>query len=105
MIIRSKTFRQWFNANLKDYAYDIASHGANSGFPGITYYRDTCKLYDKFKDEIWEMLIDDARDFGYSNPFELVATFRRSDVNSVTEVENLLVWYAAERVAREISDW
>jgi hypothetical protein len=31
----------WFNTNLKSYAADIASHGADCGFPWITYTQDT----------------------------------------------------------------
>ena len=99
MIIRSRTFKQWMDANLKDYYKDIAGHGCSAGFPGLTYYTDTMKLYGKFKDEIFEMLADDAEDQGVTIP-ELIASFNGAkDVWDSGTFENLLVWYAAERIA------
>jgi len=104
MIIRSKTFQQWINANLKDYFEDIASHGCAAGFPGLTYYTDTMTLYAKFKDDIFEMLAEDAEDQGVTIP-ELIASFNGADVYDAGTFENLLVWYAAERIARNAVDW
>ena len=99
MIIRSRTFKQWMNANLKDYYEDIAGHGCSAGFPGLTYYTDTAKLYEKFKDDIFEMLADDADCEGVTIP-ELIALFNGAkDVYDSGTFENLLVWYAAERIA------
>jgi len=105
MIIRAKTFRQWFNANLKDYAEDIANHGADQGYPGITYYHDTGKLYRRFKDEIWAQAGDDAEGLGLPNVVAFVATFGRADdCWTATGFENLMVWYMAEVVAREMAE-
>ena len=101
MIIRSKTFENWMKANLKDYMQDLATHGAAAGFPGLTYYTDTAKLYAKFKDEIWDVLVQDAEDMGYSNVWELIASFGGSDIGNATQMENLLVWYMAERIAQD----
>ena len=98
MIIRSRTFKQWMNANLKDYYKDIAGHGCSAGFPGLTYYTDTAKLYGKFKDDIFSMLDEDAEDQGVTIP-ELIASFNGADVWDCGTFENLLVWYAAERIA------
>lgn len=104
MIIRAKTFKAWFKTNLKDYAEDIANHGADCGYPGITYYTDTCALYNKFKDEIWEALINDAESYG-QNVFKMIAGFSGAkNVSDVTTFENLMTWYMAERTAREITD-
>lgn len=105
MIIRSKTFKAWMDANLKDYYQDIASHGCSAGFPWLTYYTDTAKLYSKFKSEIFEMLRDDAKDQGMTVP-ELIASFNGAkDVWNDTTFENLLVWYAAERIAGDDCNW
>lgn len=105
MIIRAKTFEGWMKANLKDYLPDIASHGADSGYPGITYYADTVHLYDKFSDEIWDMANVDAEEFGYRTTLEFIASFNiaRCVVDDDT-FKNLMVWYAAERIARELTD-
>lgn len=48
MNIRAKNFRHWFGANLREYARDIANHGADAGYPHITYTSDTVKVFDKF---------------------------------------------------------
>lgn len=105
MQIRAKTFKSWMMANLKESLPDIANHGADSGFPGITYYSDTVALYDKFEDEIWEALNEDAEDLGNSNPIELIATFNGAkNVSDATTFKNLLTWYMAERIAREYTD-
>jgi hypothetical protein len=89
-------------ANLKDDLQDIANHGADAGYSGITYYRDTVHLYERFEDEIFEALTDDTEQFGADNVPAFIATFRRADdCDSPTGFKNLLVWYYVERVARE----
>ena len=48
MIIRAKNFAAWMKRNLsKGQLKDLAAHGADAGWPGLTYYKDTCKLYEK----------------------------------------------------------
>ena len=99
------TFNEWFDENLSEYASDIASHGADSGFPCITYTSDTVEIYDEFEGEIYDALNEDAESFGYESPEELIATYHREDMLSWPEGrKNLLVWYACERRAREIED-
>lgn len=105
MIIRAKTFEAWMKRNLdRGQLRDLSEHGAQSGWPGLTYYTDTCKLYARFKDEIWEWLLEDAESFGQT-VFQLIDSFGGSkDVGSCHQFENLVVWYAAERVARAVTD-
>ncbi len=104
MIIRSKTFKAWMLANLKEEMPDIVNHGCAAGFPGLSYYADTGKLYDKFEDEIWDALWDDAEMYGNNIP-ELIGTFGGAkDVGSHVQFKNLLTWYMAERIAREVTD-
>ena len=104
MKIRAKTFKAWMQANFDaSQLEDIASHGANAGWAGLTYYTDTCKLYNHFKDEVWEMLLEDAEGMG-ENVFQMMAGFGGAkDVGSCQQFENLMTWYAAERVAREVT--
>lgn len=81
---------------------DLARHGAEGGFPGLTYYSDTSKLYDAHEDEIWEALSNDAEEMGSDSPLSLIASFGgASNVYNDSQFRNLLVWYMAERVARE----
>lgn len=105
MIIRAKTFRQWFIANLSDSAKDIANNGADCGFFGLTYTADTVKLFDRFDHEIWDMAYEDTESMGSANVAEFIAGFGRSDMlENVDSFKNLMVWYAAERIARELTD-
>jgi hypothetical protein len=105
MIIRAKTFPRWMRANFDASALQgIARHGAGAGWYGLIYPTDCCKLYARFKDEIWEMLRDDACYFGQS-PLELIASFRSpSPVQSAQDFETLLAHYAAERTAYHLTE-
>jgi hypothetical protein len=97
-----KTFRAWFKANLADSARDIAGHGADGGFPGITYTRDCVKLFDRYGDEIWAMAVEQAEDMG-ENVGTMIAGFRRKDMlDSLDSFKNLMVWFACEELAREL---
>lgn len=104
MKVRAKTFEDWMKANFtKQDLRDIVRHGVNSGFSCLTYYNDTVKLYDKFSDEIWDALYDDAQYTRYNNILQfIVECFRDSDVASDAQFKNMLVWYMAERTARDI---
>jgi hypothetical protein len=105
MIIRSKTFKAWFNANLKEYASDIANHGADAGYPYISYTSDTVTIYNHFESEIWDMLNEAKDEMGYKSVPELITTFGRIDMaDDPDQFKNLLVWFACETLAREISD-
>ena len=105
MRIRAKTFRDWMKANFsKGELRELAQHGAEAGWHGLTYYSETTALYRRFADEIWETLIKDAEEHGYRNVFEFIATFRLADVANREQVENLLVWYMAERTAHRLVD-
>lgn len=101
--LRESPFRRWFVRHLKERARDIAEQGADSGFAYITYTADTVKLYKRFEDDIYDMLNEDADEMGYESPEELIATFRRKDMLTTAAMrKNLLVWYACEKVAREL---
>jgi hypothetical protein len=102
MIIRAKNFRSWFRANLRDSARDIANHGADCGYPCITYTSDTVKIFDRFGDEIWNMAVEEADSLGCKNVADMIAGFRRSDMlDDLTTFKNLMVWFACEMLARE----
>ncbi len=100
---KAKTLKEWMMQQFdKDELMDICSYGCISGYPGLIYYSETTELYREYEDEIWEMLQEDADSFGCSSIAELIATFNGAkDANNRDQFENLLVWYAAERIARE----
>src|SRR5262249_40043066 len=99
------TFREWFKENLGDSAHDIAAHGADAGYPHITYTSDTVALFNQFGDEIWEMAVEDAGAMGDRNVAEVVVHFNRGDmVDSLGTFKNRRGGYACERVARETEE-
>lgn len=102
----ARTFREWMQAELEpDTIRDLAEHGASAGWPGLTYYSETGKLYEEFEDEIWQALEEDTDDCGYKHPLALIAAFGSAkDVHSDAQFRNLLVWYLAERTAAMLSE-
>ena len=97
------TFCAWLQETLDpDQIADLAHYGAAAGFPGLIYYSETSALYERYHDEIWEALYDDAQDFGHSDPLAFVASLGGSkDVATGGQFANLLVWYLAERIAHQ----
>lgn len=95
-----RTFTDWILKQFdRETLADIAKFGCQCGFSGITMYRETIALYRRYKDDIWNMLYQDAESFGYSIP-ELIATFGGAkNITNSDSFENLLVWYAAEKIA------
>jgi len=88
----------------KESLKDVAEHGASGGYPGFTYYKDTCEFYDKHEAEIWEKLNEEAEGQGIT-AIQLVAMFGDADsVNSADTFKNMLAWFALETVAREVTE-
>jgi len=104
MIVRSKTFEDWMKANFSKGELRELADNVDAGWHGLTYYQDTCKLYSKFKDEIWEALITDSEEFGYSTVLEYIGTFISANVGDCRQFENFLVWYIAERTANRLTE-
>lgn len=102
---KAKSFEGWFRRNFtKDEMRDMVEHGANVGFHSITYYSDTVSLYDRFVDDIWEMLWSDAEQYGQTI-LEFIASFNGAkDVGGDEQFKNLLVWYACEKLAYQITE-
>lgn len=98
------TLKGWVQEHYdEDQLRDLYTHGAAAGFPGITYYRHTNQLYDKYADEIWDRLSDQAVAFGYANPIKLVASFNgANNVWNEAQWKNLLVWWYVEETAAQL---
>ena len=86
------------HADLEDETIiDAGQHGADAGWPGFTYYKDTVEFYDKNHDDIWELLNQVADDMGEKGPIALIATFGRADsIVDDDTFKNLLSWFALE---------
>ena len=83
---------------------DTAQHGCSGGtISELIYYADTSAFYNKYKEEIWQRLSDMADDLGCESILHLIVTFNGSkEVGSNLQLQNLLAWWAAEDVCREI---
>ena len=94
---------------------DVASHGADTGFPGFVYCHETVKFFNANRRLILEALRDEANDTG-ETVTGMVGSFRclkgigsdavvgvlldiEGDGDEVDTVKNALAWYALERVA------
>lgn len=98
---------------------EIARHGADAGWPGFTYYSDTCAFFDKNASEILSLAQGLADQVG-EDMLAMVAGFAclrshnlspddvffalRGENDESTAVKNALAWFALEEVAREIAD-
>ena len=97
--------RDWFDRYLAHYADDIASHGADAGYPRITYTADCVAIFDAYDAEIWDMVVEEAYGCGYDSVMAMIAGFNRVDMAEEIETfKALMVWYACEKIAREIVD-
>lgn len=84
---------------------EAGEHGADAGWPGFTYTSDCVEFYTANRTAIWELAQQMADDFGYKNVPELVASFIRSEMaDSPDGFENLLAWFALEKVGRWLED-
>ena len=106
MTVEFKTFKEWM---LNQYEHDelanLCQHGAQNGFSELTYYDETTALYEKYHDDIWSMLYDDYQDSGLDSCLNLISKFNGAKhVASDEQYKNLLVWYAAEKIAREVTE-
>lgn len=98
-----QTIKEWVKENYEPQAIkDITEHGMISGFGSLIYYKDTCEFHDKFEEQIWDMLYEDAQDQGCTI-IELMSQFNgQKDVGSMDKFKNMLCWYAVEKVCDEI---
>lgn len=96
------TFREWMEGHFeKGELKDMYEHGVDAGWSHLTYYHQTAILYDKYEDEIWEAVVEDADVCGYENAMAFIASWKTEPDGDV-EFKNALVWYMAERTVRDI---
>ena len=102
---KQDSIKEWLEATQdKSTISDVTWHGCSGGTIGeLIYYVDTSAFYDKYKEEIWDRLSNMADDMGCESILHLIATFNGvSNVGSPLQLKNLLAWWAAEDVCREI---
>ena len=96
---------------------DVNRGGADAGFGGFTYYKDTIAFYKRNREQILSSLGEMADSLG-EGVLEMVASFQclkscnltTSEVakaiytgkgECVEQIQNALAWFALEEVARE----
>jgi hypothetical protein len=102
-------------------AQDISRYGADGGFHGFVYYKDTVSFFKRNRKEIMHIAEEQAKDFGV-NVLDMIAGFncmKSLDITQgeiataiytgkgemVDQVYNCLAWYAAEEVSRSFADY
>lgn len=91
---------------IKGYIEDLLSHGCVSGMEGsLIYYTDTTKFYNKYNDEINELLYEMLSETGYKSPAELFGDkwededpLAKEDLN-----QNLLAWFGFEETVKKVA--
>ena len=82
---------------------DIVKHGCSGGIiPSLIYYHDTVKFHDEHETWIWQQLYQHANDSGLSILQYISQLNGGKDVGSMTQLKNLLSWWAAEVAAQYI---
>jgi hypothetical protein len=107
--MKKEMIKDWVLDEVKDGSInleELVKHGCVNGcVSSLIYYADTTAFYNKFEEEIWEMLFHDHQEFGFNSIPEYIASFNGSkDVGSIDQFKNLLAWYAVEDVARRLLD-
>lgn len=104
--VRPATFEAWLRETLDaDQISDLADHGADTGWPGLTYNADVAETFDVYAEEIWDLAAETAEEMGEPNVAALVSKFQRADMlGSYLTFKVLMVWFAAETIANRITE-
>lgn len=90
----------------QEYIKDVLKHGCQSGVvSSLIYYNDTADFYNKYSDDIYNLLYADMQELGYKTIPEMIASLNGAkDVGSDEQYKNLLAWYGYERTMKDIHD-
>lgn len=116
-------FKHYLLRHCADSIQDIAEHGADAGYAGLTFYAETVPAWHKYKKEIMAMANSMAADLG-TDVISMVRSFRCvgndytpeeigktlygnnnnnwRNCDAYTHIANAMVWFAAEEIAREM---
>ena len=104
--IGTKSIEGWVLNNIpEDQWQQILDHGMVTGIVSeLTYYRDTVDFHDKYEIEIWDMLYE-AKGWKYED--DSILTYLSllnggKDVGSMTQLKNLLTWWAVEETVHRL---
>lgn len=97
------TLKQWVEARVAEGAFtikDILSHGCVAGWPHLTYHSDTCKLYDQYDYDIWNLVNEGAEQCGQT-AMEFIAGWNHKAASD-DSFKNNLVWFAVEEICQQL---
>jgi len=88
------------DTNLVGYMKDVLEHGCASGI-WLCYYTDTNNWYDKYENEIEDLLEQYQDECGFVDRFETISSLNGSqNVGNICQEKNLLCWYGYEETIR-----
>jgi hypothetical protein len=104
--------------SFKEMAADVTNHGANGGFHGFIYTRDTVAFTKRNKAELLEMAKQMCEDLGEGDMFAMIGGFNCLKISAAEAAEaiynsrseerdnvfNALAWFALEEVSRSYVD-
>ena len=80
-------------------------HGADAGWGGFTYTSDGADFTRANRSLVWDLLGDEAEEFGFENVAAFVASFTRADMADTEDgFDCLLAWYVLESAGRYLED-
>ncbi len=89
---------------IKGFVGDLLQHGCQSGMIGfLIYYTDTSKFFDKYENEIEELITENMESQGVETRPLFIEGLNGSAENLAQE-KNLLSWFAFEEMVRAIND-
>ena len=93
-------------SNKTDIFTDVLYHGCQSGIVGeLIYYKDTLAFYNRFKNEINNLLYETMQNCGIYNPSELFREKwdKEDPLSNDYTNQNLLAWFGFEETLRNIA--
>ena len=89
---------------IKGFIGDLLNNGCVSGMVGsLIYYKDTNTFYDKYEEEIENLISEQMDNMGIDNRNDYIKGLNGSSGN-MTQQKNLLSWCAFEEMIRQIND-
>lgn len=91
-------FKTWMTDNYEhNELADIANHGCSGGVGGMIYYTETEALYKRFAEDLHCVLAE------YHDEVGEMPDYVTSELGDFVRFANAVVWFAAEWVAKEIT--
>lgn len=82
---------------------DITKYGGVSGsISSLTYYHQTTKFYDLWKQDIWDALYDNAEEYGLTTMEFINSLNGAKEIGTEYQLQNLLAWWFYEAMTWEL---